>query len=203
MGGWRSQFFRWVQAAPFYEALHREAVALAPRGEGKTWLDGGCGPGLVARLAAERGYTACGLDTDPAMIALARRLAATGPNAPRFSVGNVFDPRRDDAGYDVVSAASLLAVLPNRMDALRALCAHVRPKGLLLLVEPSADLTPAHAAAYLRRHPATRGATVLRLWARTRRPERAVTAETLALPGANVTVTPLLDGMVSAYAIRF
>lgn len=203
MGWWRSQFFRWVQAAPFYEALHRETVALAPRGEGKTWLDVGCGPGLVTRLAAERGYAACGLDTDPAMIALARRLATGNSAGPRFAVGNLFDPSDDDAGYDVVSATSLLAVLPDRVRALRALRARVRPTGLLLLVEPSAHLTIANAEAYLQRHPDTRGALVLRLWACTRRPGKAVSDEVLALPGADVTVKPLLDGMVNAYAIRF
>jgi 2-polyprenyl-3-methyl-5-hydroxy-6-metoxy-1,4-benzoquinol methylase len=68
-------FLAWVQGAAFYQDVHAAAVDLLPRGEGKTWLDVGCGPGLVTRLASRRGYRALGVDRDAATIWAARRLA--------------------------------------------------------------------------------------------------------------------------------
>lgn len=80
MSAFSAALFSRLQAAEFYSALHQQAVELLPRGEGRTWLDVGCGPGLVARCAAAHGYRARGVDTDPAMVrratANARRMGA-------------------------------------------------------------------------------------------------------------------------------
>lgn len=201
MGRLSARLFGWVQSAPFYRELYSQAVALLPAGAGRTWVDVGCGPGLVAGLAAARGYTAWGLDRDPAMVALARRHHP----AARFAVGDLFAPvasQPHPPGADVVSAASLLAVLPDRRSALQALLARVRPGGTLLLIEPSPSMTPASAAAWLARHPAARGATVLRLWAHTRRPQRAVQAHDLHWPGWDAQAHPLLEGLVQAWLLR-
>lgn len=201
MGKLSACLFGWVQSAPLYQALHREAVALLPPGTGRTWVDVGCGPGLVAGLAAQRGYTAWGVDRDPAMVARAQRHHP----AARFAVGDLFAPvasQPHPPGADVVSAASLLAVLPDRRAALQALLARVRPGGTLLLIEPSPSMTPASAAAWLARHPEARGAAVLRLWARTPRPARAVQAADLHWPGWHAQAHPLLGGLVQAWVLR-
>lgn len=64
--------FTWLQAAPFYERLHADAVAeVPPAAPGARWIDVGCGPGLVARLAADRGHDALGLDRSVAQGAAA------------------------------------------------------------------------------------------------------------------------------------
>ena len=44
--------FAWVQSAPGYRRVHDDAVGLLGPGDGRAWLDAGCGPGLVTRLAA-------------------------------------------------------------------------------------------------------------------------------------------------------
>lgn len=200
-----AQFFAQVQAAPFYTALHRQAVSLLPPTERRTWLDAGCGPGLVSRLAAERGYDTLGTDLDPAMVRQARSCAGLGAptrGALRFETSSLFDLPNLVAPVDVVSAASLLAVLPDRQAALRALVACLKPDGVALVIEPTADMTADRASAYLRAHPGTRMSWVLRMWARTRTPARAVGVSDLRLPGWQVQPHPLLDGMVHAWVIR-
>lgn len=44
--------FTWLQGAEFYRELHKRAVDNLPSGEGKTWIEAGCRPGIVSRLAA-------------------------------------------------------------------------------------------------------------------------------------------------------
>ena len=65
MGYLSAAFFTWVQSAQFYVDLHTQAIELLPTGDGKSWLDVGCGPGLVARLARSRGYDVLGLTKTP------------------------------------------------------------------------------------------------------------------------------------------
>ena len=73
-----------MQDAEFYRRLHAEAARVAGPGTGKTWLDIGCGPGLLAQIAARAGYDALGVDRDPDMIAAARRLSAERGASARF-----------------------------------------------------------------------------------------------------------------------
>lgn len=194
-------FFARVQAAPFYKALHEEAVALLPTGQGKLWLDMGCGPGLLSRLAWRRGYRVKGVDADPAMVRLAQRMATTlSGDHPAFEVGRLGDPMAATA--DVVSAASLLAVLSDRPAALRALLALLRPGGTLLLIEPSVLMNPEAVRRFLAEHRGLRDAWVLRLWARTRQPSRLVQAADLAVPGFTITQQPLLGGLVNAWMLH-
>jgi trans-aconitate methyltransferase len=75
MSALTAKFFTRVEAAGFYAALLRDGLDLLPDGHGRTLIDIGCGPGALTRLAAARGYHATGLDSDPAMIAQAARLA--------------------------------------------------------------------------------------------------------------------------------
>ncbi|SIR76062.1 2-polyprenyl-3-methyl-5-hydroxy-6-metoxy-1,4-benzoquinol methylase [Sphaerotilus natans] len=207
MSAFSAWFFAQVQAADFYRALHREAVALLPApSPGARWLDVGCGPGLVARLAAERGYRVLGTDLDPAMVAQARRQARRAGSAATFEAADLLaDPPGGGAGprFEVVSAASLLVVLDDRAAGLRRLLARVAEGGTLLLVEPDASMTPQAAAALRARlGPALgRGAWVLSLWARTRRPERAIRAEDLQVPGWTLRRDALLDGRVNAWRL--
>jgi len=134
-------FFAWVQGAPFYADVHAAAVDLLPKGGGKTWLDVGCGPGLVARLASQRGYDVVGIDHDPAMIQRARRFAHDERRC-RFEVGDL-DHLAGAHRADIVSAASLLFALPNPHAAIRHLWRCVRAGGALLIVETTQDMVPA------------------------------------------------------------
>ncbi|MCB9689437.1 MAG: class I SAM-dependent methyltransferase [Alphaproteobacteria bacterium] len=196
MGVASSRLFQWIQGAPPYVDVHRAAVEVLPAGDGARWLDVGCGPGLVARLARDHGYDVTGLDRDPAMIEAARSHDEAG--GCRFEVGDLAS--MDGEPVDVVSAASLLIVLPDAADGLRALWSRVRPGGALLIVETTPAMTPEHARAWAREHPSH---PALWLWARVRR-GRSVLSDALdtAIDAASVERHALLDGMVEARVFR-
>ena len=165
MGALSALLFSRVQAASFYRRLHREAVQLLPPGAGKTWLDVGCGPGLVARLAAEHGYRVTGIDIDPAMVRRATLEARRHACTASFETASPAQLAERASQAEVISAASLLAVIEDRAAAVRLLLQGVARDGTLLLIEPSPRMT-AQAAADLRsRSELGRGAWVLGLWA--------------------------------------
>jgi trans-aconitate methyltransferase len=190
--------FSWIQGAAFYEDLHREAVCLLPPGHGKRWLDVGCGPGLVARLAGRHGYDAMGIDRDPAMIRAARRIA--GAEACRFDVAELGSAGSRHAA-DVVSAASLLIVLPDVRGALARLWACVRPGGALLVIETTPNMTPERAKSVApRTRPGRRAA--LALWARARSGRAIDPAVFDGLDSSSRERHALLEGLVDAWILR-
>ena len=193
-----ARLFNHVQGAAFYTGLHRQAVELLPPGGGRRWFDVGCGPGLVTRLAAERGYRATGFDVDPAMIAQARR------NAPsvQFVLAGLAELAHSGRKADVVSAASLLAVLGDRPKALQHLLSCLTDDGVLLVIEPSGRMTPTAAWAALSRGNLGARASMLMPWAWTRREGNAVEEATLRLRGHHTRGTELLDGMVVAWTVQ-
>jgi SAM-dependent methyltransferase len=82
--------------------LHAAVLDAAAVGPGTTLLDLGCGSGLFARAAADRGARVTGVDPDPAAVAAA---AAEVPEGS-FAVGTAEHP---PAGpFDVVAAVQLL-----------------------------------------------------------------------------------------------
>jgi SAM-dependent methyltransferase len=88
-----------------------EATAVGP---GTTLLDLGCGAGLFARAATDRGARVTGVDVDPVAVS---RAAAAVPEAV-FAVGHAEDP---PAGpFDVVAAVQLLMHVPNPVAVLAA-----------------------------------------------------------------------------------
>jgi SAM-dependent methyltransferase len=94
--------------------LHARVLDAAAVGPGVRVLDLGCGAGVFARAAADRGARVTGLDVDRAAVAAA---AAAVP-AGRFEVGDAHDP---PAGpFDVVAAVQLLAHVANPVLVLRA-----------------------------------------------------------------------------------
>ena len=189
-----ARFFDWVQGAGFYVDVHRDAVELALATAATTapsWADVGCGPGLVARLAAERGARAKGIDTSPAMIRAARR----HPGTALFEVGDAADLAAEPT--DIVSAASLLCGVPDPRSTAATLWAAVRPGGALLVVETTATMTVDAARRIApdldphRRH-------ALGLWARSRNGTAFDRRALEAIPAELQTVTPLLHGLVEA-----
>jgi len=192
--------FTWLQGATFYCDLHARAVSLLPAGEGREWLDFGTGPGLVARLAAARGYRAVGIDSDARMIRAAQRLARCLGSPARFRTGSVFDARPESA--HVVSACSLLAVVPDKERAVHALWSTVQPGGTLLIVEPTDRMEPANAASAIESGLPAKRILGLRLWAAARA-GRAVPPSTWdSLPAASKSRVDLLAGLVTAWCLH-
>lgn len=215
MGWLAAALFRRVQAADFYHDLHHRAVALLPPGSGgppgRAWLDIGSGPGLLARLAALRGYTVIAADRDPAMTAAAARhpvarvLVASGRLSVRTAA---LEDLAADGPVAVVSAASLLAVVPDRAGVLRQMLGLLAPDGHLLVVEPSARMALWPALRWLwHSGGGGRGGLWLLLWAATRRRGRAVRRAALeqalatVAGGWQLAATPLLGGLVTAWVI--
>jgi SAM-dependent methyltransferase len=84
--------------APLYAAV-LDAGRVGP---GTSVLDLGCGPGLFARAAAERGAQVTGIDRDPVAV----RLAAAEVPDGSFSVGEAASP--PSGAFDVAAAVQLL-----------------------------------------------------------------------------------------------
>jgi ubiquinone/menaquinone biosynthesis C-methylase UbiE len=195
-----STLFTWLQEADFYYDLHRQAVEALPAGEGETWLDIGTGPGLVARLAAARGYRATGIDTNPQMIRTARRIAQREHSYADFQTGELAMLPTESA-Y-VVSAASLLAVLPGRMSGLASLWKALKPGGLLLVIEPTDQMTPANAERFIRKGIYRKRILGLRMWTRARQSNIVDPGIYDTLQAASMRFVPLLHGMVGAWIMQ-
>lgn len=191
--------FTWLQGADFYHDLHKEAVDLLPIGAGKTWMDIGCGPGLVSRLAANRGYQVIGVDSDPQMIQSAKWIANRQGLSIDFKTGDVFSLPTESA--DVVSAASLLAVLRDKAGGLNSLWKCVRPGGTLLIIEPTSRMTIDNANQLIKNGLPRKRIHGLRLWAAARQ-DNAINPAIFEILGVeNVKFTPLLYGLVGAWVI--
>lgn len=192
--------FTWLQGADFYRALHREAVETLPAGNGETWLDIGSGPGLVTRFAAERGYHAIGIDTDPQMVTAAKRIAQREHSAAEFQTGDFSTLPAESA--HVVSAASLLAVLPDREAGLRSLWRLLRPGGTLLIVEPTRQMTSENAARAIQNGLPSKRIMGLRMWANARQGNIVDPTLYEILGAKNIHFIPLLQGLVGASVIQ-
>ncbi|HEC17973.1 MAG TPA: class I SAM-dependent methyltransferase [Gammaproteobacteria bacterium] len=193
--------FTWLQGAGFYRQAHQQAVEALPRGEGKTWLDVGTGPGLVARQAAARGYETTGMDVDAHMVRAAKRLARWQHSAARFCQGGLDELAQWQA--DVVSAASLLAVLDDKPAGIAALWGSVRPAGYLLVIEPTGAMNPDNAQRLIAADclPKKR-LHGLKMWAMARQ-GRAVDMASLAPAEATeCRQLELLEGLLGGWIFR-
>ena len=192
--------FTWLQGADFYFDLHKQAVESLPAGNGETWLDIGSGPGLVARLAAERGYRTLGIDTDPQMVAAAKRIARREHSSAEFQTDDFTTLPAESAS--VVSAASLLAVLPDREAGLRSLWRLLRPSGTLLIIEPTHQMTSDNAAHAIQNGLPPKCIMGLRMWANARQGNIVDPSIYETLGAQPIRFEPLLHGLVGAWFLQ-
>lgn len=171
-----------------------------PIGNGEIWLDIGCGPGLVTRLAAERNYHANGIDTDPQMVAAAKRIARSKHSAAEFQIGDFANLPADSA--QVVSAASLLAVLPDRKAGLHSLWRLLRPSGTLLIVEPTHRMTSQNAIRAIQNGLPKKRIEGLHMWANARQGNIVDPSIYETLGADSIHFQPLLQGLVGAWVIQ-
>lgn len=137
----RPGLFAWLQDADFYRDFHVAAAELMGPGGGRTWLDVGTGPGILARLAGARGYRVKGIDRDPEMIDAARGLAAERGSDVEFAVSDLAAESAGGRRYDVVSASSLVVVTADPRETLAQMKALTLPGGRLLIIEASPLMT--------------------------------------------------------------
>jgi len=193
--------FEWLQGAGFYRELHRASANLLPDGDGQTWLDAGCGPGLMARIAAQKGYLATGIDRDPRMIESARACACKDGNAARYHVSDLDDPHLTIGRYDVVSASSLLVVVSDPEAMLARLEALVRPGGKVLIIEASPSMSRRHAIRAILSGGLGPRSYMLLAWASVRT-ERTLPVAIFDRAGSRARCFPILDGLVHAWLIE-
>ena len=185
--------FSWVQSAPAYRRLHADAIGQLGPGGGRTWIDVGCGPGLVAELAAASGFTVDAIDTNSMMVRLVSRRSSRAAPVNAW-VADANDPLPP---HDVVSAASLLCQLPDPAAGIQTLWSAVEPGGALLIIETTDKMSPdavRRAAPDADRH----SRRVLHRWATAREGSALSPALWDALPKDSTTCVPLLDGCVVA-----
>ncbi|NHZ85938.1 MAG: methyltransferase domain-containing protein [Planctomycetia bacterium] len=188
--------FTWLQGAAFYSELHKQAVDTLPSGEGKTWIDLGCGPGLVSRLAAEKLYDVIGIDTDASMIQAARRLKKLHGSKANFEVNDL--TYLSDKKADVISAASLLAVLDDKEDALNRMWESVLPKGHLLIIEPTELMKQENAKELIKTGLPKKRLRGLKMWATARENRTVDTAIFDTIKAKDKKTLELLGGLVKA-----
>ena len=200
MGKSRAKLFAWLQGADFYKDLHLRAIEVLPEGKDRTWLDFGCGPGLFTRQAAGKGYSAIGMDKDPAMIREAEKIAKNDASSAGFVVGDVFQAPAQ--GADVVSASSLLAVIDDKVRGFQALLNAVNPGGHLLIVEPTDRMTTKAVDVLIEEGLSDERIDGLRMWARAREGS-AIDPEIFRTDEVQpVAFTPLLGGLVGAWLFQ-
>lgn len=199
MSYFSAQLFSWLQGAEFYMEFHHAVLKSFPEGQGKKWIDVGCGPGLLTRLSAAKGYDATGMDVDPFMIREARKIALRERSSARFEIGDISRLRPQSA--DIVSASSLLAALDDRVGAFHLLLRAVQPAGTLLIIEPTDRMTPQAINVLARERLRGKRISGLRLWACARQ-GRAVDPAIFGAVGTSVTSFPLLGGLVRAWLVR-
>jgi len=192
--------FTWLQGADFYHDLHKQSVDLLPQGNGQLWLDVGSGPGLVSRLAAQRGYRVTGIDSDAASIQAAKLIAVSQGLSIEFKSGDAFKLPEESA--DVVSAASLLAVLPDREKGLKSLWSAVRAGGSLLIIEPTYQMTSENANRAIQNGLPKKRIAGLRMWANARQGNIVDPAIYESLGAESIRFMPLLQGLVGAWVIQ-
>ncbi len=105
--------------------------SVAPRGEGRRWLDIGFGNGALMMTAAEFGYDVVGVD--------ARKPNVDAMEAMGFSSYTCLSAIKQIMPFDVVSMADVLEHMPFPVDVLGQVYELLRTRGLLFLSMPNSD----------------------------------------------------------------
>lgn len=98
-----------------FAGVARQLVDFAGIAPDQNVLDVGCGTGIVARTAADRGATVTGLDLNKAMLTVARRLR---PDLT-WRQGDAAALPFPDAAFDVTLCQSALMFVPDPTAAMR------------------------------------------------------------------------------------
>ena len=123
---------RFADLAASGQDVHGEAAlcaSLVP--PGARVLDAGCGTGRVAIRLAELGHDCVGIDSDDAMLAVARRTST----AVEWQLLDLVDVARLDATFDlIVAAGNVMPLLAEGTEpaVIAGLTDRLRPAGLLV-----------------------------------------------------------------------
>ena len=117
------------------EALeHRLIFRLTGSLRDKLVLDAGCGDGTLAQAAAgQEAARVTGCDLDPRMVEKARATAARNGMRIDFAVARLQALPFPDNTFDVVTCITVLAFVPETMQAVREMARVLRPGGCLVI----------------------------------------------------------------------
>ncbi len=110
--------FRYVPEHDPIELLRTKLVwRLLPRSAGKTWLDVGCGDGVLCHEARRRGFSVFGIDLAWSRLDFARSYYA----GLSLAQGAIYSLPFADRRFDVVTSVEVLEHLTHPYDAFREL----------------------------------------------------------------------------------
>jgi len=102
---------------------------------GKRLLDVGCGDGVLSVRLAQAGANVTGIDSDPRMLATARRRAEEASIQIAFVDGDAQTLPFDDRYFDIVLSVTMLCFVSGPERTVRELARVLRPGGLLVIGE--------------------------------------------------------------------
>lgn len=132
-GSMVDRYVRYLVPAVFLPWADDLVVQAAPRA-GESVLDIACGPGVVARLAAERvgeQGRVVGLDVNPEMLEAARSVSAS--DGITWQEGSAVALPFADSAFDLVLCQQGLQFIPDRLAALGEMSRVLLPGGRLAL----------------------------------------------------------------------
>ncbi len=131
------------------ESRGRDLIERAGLQPGEKVLDVACGTGIIARYAARRvGYfgKVTGMDLNPAMLEVARKVSAFFEPAIEFMEGSAEEIPLPESQVDVVLCQQALMFFPNREKALQEMQRVLKPGGRIALnVWRSEEFNPIYA----------------------------------------------------------
>jgi ubiquinone/menaquinone biosynthesis C-methylase UbiE len=137
------EFRRLERQGAFLRDLTEDVLRRAGIAPGMRVLDVGCGVGDVSLLAAELvgpSGAVLGIDRSAEATATAgRRAAAAGRGWVRFAAAEL-DAFSTDEKFDALIGRLILLYLPDPAAALRRLCRHLRPGGIVAFQEMAMPL---------------------------------------------------------------
>jgi SAM-dependent methyltransferase len=118
----------WARLAePQNGALFERVLERLGVGDGTAFLDAGCGAGLLARMAADRGARVAGYDATPELLALARERV---PDA-ELAVAPLEDAPFADGAFDAVAGVNAFQFAADPVAAVREAARVTRAGGLV------------------------------------------------------------------------
>ena len=159
------------------------------------------GPGLLARLAAAKGFAARGIDRDAEMIAAAELLAKARGVDVAFATSDIDAELASGRRYAIVSASSLIVVTSNPTATLAKLLSLLARGGRLLVIEASHEMSRARAVRMLLGGRLGKRGYMLLPWAMARS-GRALPDFVFQQPSNAATCHPMLGGLVNAWVIE-
>lgn len=151
LGAGRSDHDRLKVISDIHDLRTRELLVRAGLTAGHRFVEFGCGLGYVARWAAARGADVTGIDLNPEQVAVAQAMARDARlERARFRVADIYEPGLEPQSLDMTYCRWLLVHLNRPVDALRVICAALKPGGTMVCEEAdvSAIYAEPRSAAY-------------------------------------------------------